>query len=186
MEKNYLLLCGKLFDGIHDVLQENMQVWVQGNRIRKVGGNLTVKGDYQVIDLRKCTVTPGMIDAHVHLSYFNWKGKPTEIIQAQLAEIGITANIELMERAAYLEETQTECNYELTFYVITNNISDPDYICTRRFHTSMEGGGNNFTLHKVEGLDELIDAARPVFRRSTRNIPTFHNNPFQPFLPQHL
>lgn len=86
--------------------------------------------------------------------------KPTEIIQAQLAEIGITANIELMERAAYLEETQTECNYELTFYVITNNISDPDYICTRRFHTSMEGGGNNFTLHKVEGLDALIDEAR--------------------------
>lgn len=86
--------------------------------------------------------------------------KPTEIIQAQLAEIGINVNIELMERAAYLESTQTDCDYEMTFYVITNNISDPDYICTRRFHTSMEGGGNNFTLHRIEGLDALIDEAR--------------------------
>lgn len=86
--------------------------------------------------------------------------KPTEVIQAQLREIGINANIELMERAAYLEETQVRCDFELTFYVITNSISDPDYICTRRFHTKMEGGGNNFTLHKIEGLDEIIDSAR--------------------------
>ena len=86
--------------------------------------------------------------------------KPSEVIQAQLNEIGIKANIELMERAAYLDETQVKCNYELTFYVITNSISDPDYICTRRFHTSMEGGGNNFTLHKIDGLDEIIDSAR--------------------------
>lgn len=86
--------------------------------------------------------------------------KPTEVIQAQLAAIGITVNIELMERAAYLEETQTACDYECTFYVITNNITDPDYIMTRRFHTKMEGGGNNFTLAQIDGLDELIDAAR--------------------------
>ncbi len=86
--------------------------------------------------------------------------KPTEVIQSQLAEVGITVNIELMERAAYLEETQTACDYECTFYVITNNITDPDYIMTRRFHTKMEGGGNNFTLARIEGLDELIDAAR--------------------------
>lgn len=86
--------------------------------------------------------------------------KPTEVIQAQLAEIGITANIELMERAAYLETTQTACDYEATFYVITCNINDPDYIMTRRFHTKMEGGGNNFTLARIDGLDALIDSAR--------------------------
>lgn len=86
--------------------------------------------------------------------------KPTEVIQAQLAEIGIDVKIELMERAAYLESTQTDCDYEMTFYVITNNISDPDYIMTRRFHTKMEGGGNNFTLHSIAGMDALIDQAR--------------------------
>ena len=86
--------------------------------------------------------------------------KPTQVIQSQLAEIGIEVNIELMERAAYLEETQTACNYEATFYVITNNITDPDYIMTRRFHSKMEGGGNNFTLFKDENLDKLIDQAR--------------------------
>jgi peptide/nickel transport system substrate-binding protein len=86
--------------------------------------------------------------------------KSTEVIQALLADVGINVEIELMERAAYLEETQTACNYELTFYVITNNISDPDYMFTRRFHTSMERGGNNFTLHTIEGFNELIDSAR--------------------------
>ena len=94
--------------------------------------------------------------------------KPTEVIQAQLAEIGITAEIELMERAAYLDETQVACDYEMTFYVITNNIADPDYICTRRFHTSQEGGGNNFTLHTIDGLDELIDSARGDTNETTR------------------
>ncbi len=64
--------------------------------------------------------------------------KPTEVIQSQLAEIGITVKIELMERAAYLEEVTTACNYECTFYVITNSINDPDYIMTRRFHSKME------------------------------------------------
>ncbi len=80
MEKQYLLLCGKLFDGVQDVMQENMEVWVRGSRIEKVGRNLSVKGDCQIIDLRGCTVTPGMIDAHVHLSYFNWREKRQENI----------------------------------------------------------------------------------------------------------
>ena len=94
--------------------------------------------------------------------------KPTEVIQAQLREIGIEANIELMERAAYLDETQVKCDYDMTFYVITNTISDPDYIATRRFHSQMEGGGNNFTLHKIDGLDELIDSARGDRNDETR------------------
>ena len=33
MEKNYLIQCGKLFDGIHDELQTDVQIWVRGNRI---------------------------------------------------------------------------------------------------------------------------------------------------------
>lgn len=94
--------------------------------------------------------------------------KPTQVIQSQLAEIGITVNIELMERAAYLDETQTACNYEATFYVITNNITDPDYIMTRRFHSKMEGGGNNFTLFKDENLDKLIDQARGEVDKAKR------------------
>ena len=40
MAKNYLLKCGKLFDGIHDELFENMEIFVEGTKIGKVGRNL--------------------------------------------------------------------------------------------------------------------------------------------------
>lgn len=80
MEKNYLIQCGKLFDGIHDELQTDVQIWVRGNRIEKVGRDLKPSGEYVTIDLSGRTVTPGLIDAHVHLSYFDWRKKRHENI----------------------------------------------------------------------------------------------------------
>lgn len=68
-----LLICGKLYDGIKDELQENMSILVENNKIKAVGKNLVVPENCETIDLSHLTVTPGMIDAHVHMDLFDWK-----------------------------------------------------------------------------------------------------------------
>ena len=61
-----LIHCGKLFDGITETLQPNVDILIRGNRIEEVGRGLHTPSDAEVIDLSQLTVTPGMIDAHVH------------------------------------------------------------------------------------------------------------------------
>ena len=62
---NYLVKCGKLYDGLRDELQDNMEVLVRDGVIAEVGKSLQA-GDATEIDLGAYTVTPGLIDAHVH------------------------------------------------------------------------------------------------------------------------
>ena len=69
--KTTLILCGKLFDGIHSELQPNMEILVCGDRIDKVGRNLPRPEGCEIVDLSDKTVTPGMIDAHVHSDAFD-------------------------------------------------------------------------------------------------------------------
>lgn len=73
MEKQSLIICGKLFDGIKDELQENMEILVEGKQIKEVGKNLSRPKDVEIIDLSHLTVTPGMIDAHVHGNLMRWQ-----------------------------------------------------------------------------------------------------------------
>ena len=81
MERAYLLLCGKLYDGIQDRLQENMQILVIDDHIAAVGRDLTVPVKAEIIDLSGKTVTPGMIDAHMHMDYFDWHTVREEVYQ---------------------------------------------------------------------------------------------------------
>ena len=67
------IICGKLYDGIKDELQENMEILIQDKLIREVGSQVSTPEGCKVIDLSHLTVTPGMIDAHVHASYFDWR-----------------------------------------------------------------------------------------------------------------
>lgn len=62
----YLIVCGKLYDGIRDTLRDNMEILVEGNRIKKVGRDIAHTPEVTIIDLSHLTVTPGLIDAHIH------------------------------------------------------------------------------------------------------------------------
>lgn len=64
--------CGKLFDGIHEELLEGQEIVVEGNQIVEVGKDL-YRGGEEVIDLSHLTVTPGMIDAHIHSDILDWR-----------------------------------------------------------------------------------------------------------------
>jgi len=67
------IICGKLYDGIQDKLQENKEILIKDNRIEEVAEKVSEPEGCEVIDLSHLTVTPGMIDAHVHASFFDWR-----------------------------------------------------------------------------------------------------------------
>lgn len=65
---------GKLWDGSKTVT--DAVVLVEGNRIAAVGtGNNAVPKGARVVDLRKYTGIPGLIDLHTHITY-HWDRKP--------------------------------------------------------------------------------------------------------------
>ena len=45
------ILCGKLYDGIRDELQETMEILIQGRLIREVGPKVDTPEGCKVIDL---------------------------------------------------------------------------------------------------------------------------------------
>ena len=73
MNNKKLILCGKLYDGIQDKLQEKMEILVEGKMITAVGRKLPRDEHTEIIDLSDLTVTPGMIDAHIHGSMLKWQ-----------------------------------------------------------------------------------------------------------------
>ena len=72
MEKCFLLRCGALFDGVTEELKKDMEILVEGERIKAVGRALEVPEGAEEIDLTGLTVTPGLIDAHIHTTIFDW------------------------------------------------------------------------------------------------------------------
>ena len=74
MKKNrYYIRCGKLFDGEKKQFQKNVCILTEGNLIKEVGHNIPYPEQAELIDLTDATVTPGLIDAHVHMNYMEWQ-----------------------------------------------------------------------------------------------------------------
>ena len=73
MKNSYLIICGKLYDGKKDELQPDMEILVEGKFIKEVGRNISIPKDVKIIDLSHLTVTPGMIDAHIHSDILDWR-----------------------------------------------------------------------------------------------------------------
>ncbi len=112
--KQSIILCGKLFDGLHDELMENMLILVQDGIIAEVsrGAQRPSGTDTEVIDLGSATVTPGMIDAHIHLNVFDWKQRAFEQIYRSPAWKGMAAlyNAERALRRGFTTLRYVGCN----------------------------------------------------------------------------
>lgn len=74
------LICGKLYDGIQDALKPDREILIEGDRIVEIGRHTVTPPGCEIIDLSRLTVTPGMIDAHVHASFFDWREIGRDVI----------------------------------------------------------------------------------------------------------
>ena len=72
MDKYTYIICGKFYNGIEPEFKENYKILVKNEKIEAVGTDIPKPESAQVIDLSDATVTPGMIDAHMHMDYIDW------------------------------------------------------------------------------------------------------------------
>jgi len=73
MSTRILIKCGKLFHGENAKILTDVDVLVADDRIVSVGVEVTATENTKVIDLSDSFVTPGLIDAHVHPEFFDWR-----------------------------------------------------------------------------------------------------------------
>lgn len=67
-----IIRCGVLYDGITEEWKRNQNILVDGALIAAVGMEIPHPEGAVEIDLSDCQVTPGMIDAHMHMDYIDW------------------------------------------------------------------------------------------------------------------
>ena len=73
MEKRYQVLrCGRLYDGITPEWKTGQSILIEDDHIAEIGNEMNIPEGARIIDLTDCQVTPGMIDAHMHMDFFDW------------------------------------------------------------------------------------------------------------------
>lgn len=90
---------GRLIDGRGGMIQDAVVI-VERERITKVGaGDASVPPNATVIDLRRYTAIPGLIDAHTHMTYY-WDKRPGTRPWTQLGTLGSVVTVFLAQENA--------------------------------------------------------------------------------------
>ncbi len=82
-----------------------------------------------------------------------------EVMQHNLAEVGIDVSIEVLEWGAYLDET-AEGNHDMFILGWVTVTGDADYGMYALFHSDNHGAPGNRSFYTQERVDELLDAGR--------------------------
>ncbi|UTR16394.1 glutathione ABC transporter substrate-binding protein [Salipaludibacillus sp. LMS25] len=90
-----------------------------------------------------------------------------ELVQSQLAVIGVDVKIEVLEWGAYLENT-AEGKHDMFILGWVTATGDADYGMHALFHTDHLGEAGNRTFIENEELDKLLDQAREERDEATR------------------
>ena len=90
---------GRLVDGRGQVTRDAVVV-VEGERITSVGsGDAAVPAGASVLDLRRYTAVPGLVDAHTHMTFY-WDRTPGTRPFAQLGSLGAAVTVFLAQENA--------------------------------------------------------------------------------------
>lgn len=81
-----------------------------------------------------------------------------QIIQANLKEIGIDSNIEIVEWGTFLKKT-SEGAHDILLTTWILGVSDIDTVVTTLFHSNSVGAEGNRSFYKNKKLDKIIDLA---------------------------
>lgn len=91
-----------------------------------------------------------------------------ELVQAQLAELNIEVEIEVIEWGTFLDKTAAG-EHELFVLGWTTVTGDADYGLYALFHSSMHGAPGNRSFYTNTKVDELLDKARTSTNQDERN-----------------
>ena len=82
-----------------------------------------------------------------------------EMVQSQLAEVGIQVEIRPLERTTYISEV---CAGNLEAFSLgwSSDTGDPDYALYASFHSSQHGEGGNMSFYTNPEVDKLLETGR--------------------------
>ncbi|NJP37844.1 ABC transporter substrate-binding protein [Alkalicoccus luteus] len=92
--------------------------------------------------------------------------RAAEVMQANLDEIGVTANIVSMEWATYLEQTEAG-EHDLFMLGWSGVNGDPDYFFGNLLHSDAIPGGNR-NFYRNDEVDALLDEAKVTIDEDER------------------
>jgi peptide/nickel transport system substrate-binding protein len=122
------------------------------------GATLDNADVYDVEKAKEWLSQSGLDPASIEMSIIcsdDTKKRAAEVIQANLKEIGVNAQIESMDLATYLSATD-QGNYTASIGGFTAN--NPMSYCRSVYHSSSINASNTTRLNHAE-VDELIDKA---------------------------
>jgi peptide/nickel transport system substrate-binding protein len=91
--------------------------------------------------------------------------KVAQVIQAQLAEVGVTAKINIVEWGIFISKWR-ESDFD-SFISMNSGSIDPDIQFNRTFRT---GGSTNVFLYSNTEVDELLDSGRSESDLNSRRL----------------
>lgn len=92
-DSNILLKPDRIFDG--EKMHEGWQVLVKNNLIEKVGTNISVDANTKIIEMKGCTLLPGLIEGHSHLFLHPYNETPwnDQVLKESRAERIVRATV---------------------------------------------------------------------------------------------
>ncbi|MBX3144078.1 MAG: glutathione ABC transporter substrate-binding protein [Trueperaceae bacterium] len=157
---NHALDVGAIIDAIF----EGLGIPANGPISPKVfGANLDLEGyDYNPDRARQLLAEAGYANGFSTSLWTNnnpVRIQIAEIVQAFLAEVGITVDIQVLEWGAYLDGTAAG-NHDMFILGWVTVTADADYGLYALFHSSQFGAAGNRTFWSSPRVDELLDLGR--------------------------
>ena len=100
------------------------------------------------------------------------RARAAQVVQANLAEVGIRANIELLEWAAYLDRTGRG-EHDLHVLGWANLTGDADPGMFPLYHTRSMGAGGNRSFYSNPRVDAILDQGR-IETNMARRLELYH------------